>query len=223
MKSYSDPLITLKVKLYSPWIWVSFFAVIVSGCTTQAPPPRSTINPAERFEFEGFSVLPPQGKNWYLGRSPFYGVVFMKRLFEAPRQPKSHSFFATVYRHDLKDYEINSTQDFLSYVQWTSRVNPRFRLVKKNVVLDSSMSDAIGSECVRYDFLQEERDNPIAPQVVLNVTAHGFLCRHPSSSTFLIDAQCSERYPQGEKSALDESLRQECESFQRSVVLKPLR
>ena len=209
------------MKAYRWWFWISVLGLLVFGCATQAPQ-WHIINPTERLGFDGFSVLPPQGNNWYLGKSPNYGVVFMKRLFEAPRRPEMHTFYAAVNRHDLKGKELKSPQDLLSYVESTFRVEPRFRVVNSKVVLDDGMGNTVGTDCARYDFVQEERGNPIAPEAVLILKAHGFQCRHPSSPTVVINAGCSERYPQGEQSLLDESLKQECESFLRNVLLKPL-
>ena len=134
-----------------------------------------------------------------------------------------HTFYATVNRHDLNGKEIKSAQDLLSFVEWTFRVEPRFRVVNSNVVLDNATGNAMGTDCVRYEFVEEERGNPITPETVFILTAHGFQCRHPSSPRVVINAGCSERYPQGEQSIWDESLKQECESFLRGVVLKPFR
>ncbi len=210
------------MKPYRRWIWVILFEVLVLGCTDQAPSGQ-TINPAERLEFDGFSVLPPQGKNWKLGKSPGYGVVFTKRLFEKPRSPEIHSLHVAVARHDFNRRELKTPQDLLSFVKRAFRAEPRFRVVNSNVVLDDAMSNVMDTDCVRYDMMQEERDNPVAPGAVLIVTAHGFECRHPSSPKVVIGAWCSERYPQGEQSLLDETLQQECESFLQNVLLKPLR
>jgi len=209
------------MKPYRQWIWVSLFEVLVLGCATQAPL-GPIINPAERVEFDGFSVLPPQGKNWYLGKSPYHGVVFRKRLFETPRSPEMHSFYASVTRDDLNGKELETPQDLLAFVEHTFRVEPRFRVVNSNVVLDDAMGNIMDTDCVRYDMVQEERNNPIAPEAVLTLTVHGFTCRHPSSPKVAIGAWCSERYPQGEQSLLDETLQQECESFLKHVLLKPL-
>jgi hypothetical protein len=208
------------MKSYSQWIWISFFGMLVLGCAAQAPQ-GPIIKPAERLEFDGFSVLPPQGRNWYLGKSPAYGVVFNKRLFDKPWSPEMHSFYVAVVRHDLSGKELNTPQDLLSFVEGTFRVAPRFHIASSNVVLDDAMSKVMDTDCVRYDVAQEEHDNPMMPEAVLIMTVHGFECRHPSSPKIAIGAWCSERYPQGEQSLMNKTLERECESFLRNVLLKP--
>ncbi len=115
------------MKPYRRWIWLSVFGVLVLGCAAQAPR-GPIINPAERLEFDGFSVLPPQGKSWYLGKSLGYGVVFTKRLFDKPRSPEMHSFYVAVARHDLSRKKLKTPQNLLSFVEGTFRVEPRFRV-----------------------------------------------------------------------------------------------
>lgn len=203
------------------WALVTLIDVFVLGCTPQAPP-APIVTPAERLEFDGFSVLPPPENNWYRGRSPSYGVVFMKRFRQKPKHPEMHTFYAAANRHDLATRQLNTRQDLMAFVEWTFRAESRFHVMTSNVVFDDVLSDVMGADCARYDFVEEEHDNPIFPKTVLILTAHGFQCRHPSSASTVINAGCSERYPKGEHSLLDESLREECQSFLRSVQLKPL-
>lgn len=79
-----------------------------------------------------------------------------------------------------------------------------------------------GSYCAQYDTVNEERDNPGAPGVVLEMTAHGFYCLD-ASSKFVINASYSERKPQGSESFLDDALKQEAEGFLKDVMFTPLR
>jgi hypothetical protein len=104
----------------------------------------------------------------------------MNKLSAAPRRPELHTFYAAAFRQDLEK-GLNSPQDLLSYVEWTFRGDPRFRVVNSHVTLDEAMGDSIRSDCAQVDFIEEERGNPTAPESVLILTAHGFQCRHPSS------------------------------------------
>ena len=49
------------------WIWVGIFGVFVLGCATQSHVGAPIINPAERLELNGVSILPPQDENWVSG------------------------------------------------------------------------------------------------------------------------------------------------------------
>jgi len=82
--------------------------------------------------------------------------------------------------------------------------------------------DSLKVECVRIEFVTEERDNPLIPGVVLTITGSGLYCRHPSSPEYLVFLSYSERRPQQEPSRLDDALRNEAEAAWKSVAFVPL-
>ena len=80
-----------------------------------------------------------------------------------------------------------------------------------------------GAECVRVDAVQEERDNPRAPGVVLVLVTHSLDCLHPRSPGDVVSVSDSERYPKGQHAFSAETLRAEGEPFIRSATFTPVR
>lgn len=205
-------------------IWTSIFVILVSGCATQPHVGALIINPTERLEFDGISVLPPQEENWFLGSSPFLKdmVVFKKKLSDFSRFQELHSYLAVVSRTDL-DGELTNPQDLLSYVNSKLKITQaRFQMITSNTVLDEARSNAMDSICVQYDIAGKEFDNPSFPDTIFILALHGFECRHPFSSKVVIEAYCTERYPDGEQ-PVGEALKNECATFLNNIQFKPLR
>lgn len=203
----------MKVLKQWKWIWVSIFAAFVLGCATQSHIGAPIINPAERLELNGVSVLPPQDENWVLGGSPFFDdvAVFKKKLSDASGILELHSYLAVVNRTSLERALTNS-QDLLSYVNAKLKVMEiRFQMTT-NAALDEARSNAMGTDCVRYDITGKEFNNPNFPEIIFNMNVHGFECRHPSSPEAVIAAYCTERYPEGYQS-VSAALKNECRAF----------
>lgn len=61
------------------WTEVCLVAIIISGCALQHRFPfRPVTDPMTRIQGEGFSVLPPQGKEWYIESQGPYKAMFIK-------------------------------------------------------------------------------------------------------------------------------------------------
>ncbi len=202
----------------------SIFVVLVFGCTTPTLIGQPIINLSERMELEGVSVLPPQEKNWLFGGSPFLKdiVVFKKKLPNSSGIQELHSYLAVVTRVEL-DRGLTNPQDLLTYVNSKLKVmETRFQIIAYSVVLDEARSNAMDTDCVRYDIVSKEFDNPNFPGFEFVLASHGFECCHPSSPSVVIEAYCTERHPKDGQSA-EETLRNECLSFLNNVQLKRLR
>src|SRR5207247_3322377 len=85
-----------------------------------------------------------------------------------------------------------------------------------------TLDNPLEAECVRAEFVTEERDNPLVPGVVLTITGSGLWCRHPTSPQYVVFLSYSERRPQQEPSRLDDTLRNEAEGVWKSVAFVPL-
>lgn len=195
-----------------------FITVMISGCALQ-PGIRPVTDPAMRFRGNGYSALPPQGKDWYIQQHTPYVVNFAKLSPE--NMERYHTFAATVMGMKPEAQNVNSPSEFSKAIEQLlvrTLTEGRFRLMSIKV----APYGAEGSYCSQYDIVQEERDNPSAPGVVLEITAHGFFCLDVSSD-FMINASYSERKPQGSKSFLDIALKQEADGFLKDVVVTPLR
>ena len=72
------------------------------------------------------------------------------------------------------------------------------------------------TDCVSYDLVQEEHDNPVLPSTVLIMTDHGVYCRYPGSAE-TVQVFSSERYKQGDKPFDQPALKQEASAFIDSI------
>jgi len=123
-----------------------------------------------------------------------------------------------------KDAKVETAADMFAFVERRilgAQPGSRFKVVESKFMLDSS----VGAECIHFDAVVEERDNPGARGVVLiQVMRDNFLCRHPDSRTpTLVLVAVSERYPQGAVTGplLIDTLRSEWEPSVRSLQFMP--
>ncbi|MGH8523023.1 MAG: hypothetical protein ACREXY_02025 [Gammaproteobacteria bacterium] len=142
------------------WIQACLVAMMISGCALQ-PVIRPVTDPTTRIRGTGFSVLPPQGKDWYIERQAPNGVVFGK-IF--PGQLKSvmdkrQTFVAGVLVMKPEVKKVNTSQEFPKAVEelFVGRMTEgSFRLISAK----TGPFGPQGSYCAQYDIVQEERDNP---------------------------------------------------------------
>ena len=97
----------------------------------------------------------------------------------------------------------------------------RFQGVAFNAVIDEARGNQMDTDCIKYSFTTKETKNPNFPGEVLVLAGHGFYCRHPSSSKVIIEAFCTERYPE-DSGSLSETIKDECTAFLHDVQFKPL-
>ena len=240
-----------EMRIYSRWVLCFLCAMLAVGCAARAFTPATldchalrmtpVTNVDERLEFstQGFSILPPQGENWCIQSVEPRGVVFGKHLLSGKlleKQPRladvNHTFAALAMAFDAKT-KIESSAELKAFVdqmlrggalgalvEGTEGSARRFRLVESNLVLDNY----VGSECVRFDAIVEERDNPRRPGSVLMLNfPNNLLCRHPySPGVGLIWISFNERYLQGEQ-PLAGTMKHEFEPSLRSLQFMPPR
>lgn len=241
------------MRTYSRWVLLCLCIMFAVGCAARSFTPVTLDCPALRmapvtnldqrleFQAEGFSILPPQGQDWCIQRLDSHGVVFNKhplsgKLLE--KQPQLvdvfHTFAAFAVARDVKQTKIESSADLKAFVDQLLREGDvgrfvegeegsavrRFRLVESNSVLDNSF----GSDCVRFDAVVEERDNPrLAGSVLILNVPNNLICRHPHSpGVSLIWISFNERYVQGEQ-PLAATVKHEFEPFVRSLQFMPPR
>ena len=229
----------------SAWLLVSAWIISAVGCAASRPATpismtcqflrMASANPTERVTLPsvGFSLLPPQGDRWCVGASgprettfmssPLLGKLLDKRPSEAEIR---HSIALVVVADEVpKDSRIETEADMIAFIEQRflgKRPGSRFALVESKFVPDSSL----GAECIRFDAVVEERDNPDARGLVLiGVFRDNFLCRHPKTRTpTLVLVSTSERYVQGTITTaplLIDSLRSEWEPSVRSLQFMP--
>jgi len=164
------------------------------------------------YELKGYSILPPQGKDWFeLKRDP-QTVFFGKKIAS-----RTHAFAATAMSAPITD-KFENPQAFLDYV---SRMLPmrgdgRHRVIENRVEVDVRLGDF----CVRHHTTAEDRDAPYAQGRTLLAETFGITCLHPDNPNLIISVSYTERGNPAETSA---ELRAEGESFVRSLKFTPYR
>ena len=209
--------------------------VLLSGCASTTFTPRTVNcggltpvpNPSERIELPslGVSIVPPQASRWCM--SPMAADVFSfgthplmgKYLETAPTPAEAaHTFGILVMSAPPpKDAKLDTPEDLLAVAQRMLGGSERFRTVESRVVQNPSL----GADCNTFDAILEERGNPRAPGLVLQVVSRqNHLCRHPyARSPTLVLWGASERYVQGTVTppSLVDTLKAEWEPSVRSV------
>jgi hypothetical protein len=171
-------------------------------------------DPAAIYELEGYSVSPPPGKNWFEMQRDRQQVLFGKKI-DSP----THSFGATA-TSDLIVDKFETREQFQEYVNKlrTADFDPtRFKVVE----FDSAVDTTYPAWCVRYRLKHTDRNAVLARNQTLLVEDFGVTCLHPGEKDLVVDVGYSERGRAAElKSELSAALRQEGESFMRSLKFK---
>jgi len=194
-------------------------AITVVGCASQ---PRPVTDSTTRLQFVGFSVLPPQGNNWYFNMEGQYVVSFGKfdRGKYKPGTKPTHTLIVTAFSGQLTpENKIDTPERLYAFSEaFLHRKGPT-RFDSQEIELTPYRTQE--TDCVQYDHVVEERDNPKVAGAILTITAHGFICRNSYSPDWLISAFYSERYIPGEKIDVGPSFKREGQSFLKNIVFTP--
>ncbi len=159
------------------------------------------------YELEGYSVLPPQGKNWFeLGRDRQH-ALFGKKI-DSP----THSFVATATSGQVAE-KFEKPEQFQDYVDKmrVADIDPtRYKLIEFNSGFDPSFP----AWCVKYHARTEDRGAPHAKGRALQLEHFGVTCLHPALPGLVIDVGYSER---GRLAEISADLQAEGEGFVRSL------
>ena len=186
-----------------PWV-LALGMLAGNACAQLRATPVTVSNIA--YELEGYSVLPPQCKDWFeLKRDP-QTVFFGKKIAS-----RTHAFIATAMSAPISG-KFDTPQAFRDYI---SRVLPlrgdgRHRVIENRVEMDS----ALGRFCVKYHTRTEDRGAPYAQGITLLAETFGVTCLHPENPRLNISVSYTERGNPAETSA---ELRAEGERFVRSL------
>ncbi len=179
----------------------------------------STANEArEPVDMGSFFVTAPEGDLWCLGpRAPnrvaFLTHPLMGQYIEKPNPEMARNTIvmqAARAKHGVSS--LRNTNELQQFVEeWVKRggginasgseliigdaVEPRFTLVSSSVKPWS----VLDADCVRIEYIMEERGNPRAPNKVLILVVDGPACRHPTAPDYLVVMGISERYEKGEQ------------------------
>ena len=158
------------------------------------------------YVMERYSVLSPQGKDWFELKRDKQNVYFGKKLAS-----RTHSFIATAMSVTIDEKFLNPEQ-FHDYVSkmLTLRGDERHTVIENRVELDNTL----GRFCVRYYTKAEDRDAIYAKGKSLLTETSGISCLHPEQPGLSIDVSYTERGYPAESSA---DIKAEGESFVRSL------
>lgn len=199
--------------MWIPYGGACAMALLV-GCATARPVPIA--DPTQRLEFEGFSILPPRGENWFMAPpqlrkqlGPDVIVSFGKRLTPPS---KTHTVTATVRGGRVPISAGSHAEALQKIAQTYSEQTGRYRPLSVNTSLDGTPAP----DCVRYDATVEDRGVPGYPDSLFVLDMHGLVCLHPDLPDVAIDIQYSQRRLQEEQPV---SLEAEGEPFVKSLML----
>lgn len=206
----------IKILFQKSFTLVLASSVLLSACaTTLTQTPIS--DPSKRLEFEKFSILPPQGDNWFivLSKPDDNFTLLAKQIDTAtPLGFKSfqpHTIRALVKAKDTKPGLVGSQQEFFDSIQQSEKANTssRFTVLKESY----SLHEKVGEYCVIVDKLSEDRGVPNDPGSVYIFQENKLFCFDPKSR-LMLTAGCSQRAP-NMKGIID--LKDECEPFINSI------
>ena len=182
------------------------------GCAVQQPSDEIT-DLQQRFEFQEFSILPPQGTDWFV-RNPPKGpesqdlrITFFKSI------SITHTFVAFARAGSIGEGFENKEKSLRRLGEIAQNKGKDVKVVKSNVALDQSLK----ADCLRYDIVSEVREVPQYEDHLFLLHDHGYICLHPTIPKYVVNVEYSERHLASEQPIQLESER---EPYLRSLVFK---
>src|SRR5262249_6332041 len=78
------------------WLLLSLAIALSSGYATSSSLRTPITDRSQRMSFRGFSILPPQGDNWYIKSRDPGGVAFAKFLMDASNRASAEHTLAAI-------------------------------------------------------------------------------------------------------------------------------
>jgi virginiamycin B lyase len=176
-------------------------------------PDKPIQDPARRYEFPGFSVLPPQGPRWVVSpvtpAEPASNLalvpqsnllVFSRRLEQSvTSDPRSmHRALITVGTRDLGAHPVKTLQEYLAFEQKRmaelvgTQVAPTFRLLSSKFEVDATMPN-----CLRFEQTAEDKGVPEFPGVPFISQIRGYRCLHPQWPRYVVSVAYDDEHLSG--------------------------
>lgn len=185
-------------------ILIFLTSVIAVSCAGVGQRTIPVTDPTRRLEFQGFSILPPSGKNWQImDRGKIEGgggvnVMWSKVLVHSPT--RTHRILASV---STSNVPLKTGREVLQHLERQARgplEKDRGALVEMRKLLPTtvfkvSLDNSLGSECLRQDITIPEQDVPGGP--ILVQTMYALSCPHPDKPGYVIELGYSQRFFQG--------------------------
>lgn len=157
------------------------------------------------YEFPGYSVQAPPGKDWFELRRDARNVFFGKKLVS-----RTHALIATALSAPITE-KFDKPENFRDYVAKAPlERDDRSTLLEHRVELD----DSAGGYCVRFYTRALDRGAVNARGNPLLLETYGVSCLHPADAGVAVTVSYSER---GELSETSAELRAQGERFVASL------
>ena len=164
-------------------------AVLFAACASPAPiTPVS--DSSQRYQFRGFSVLPPEGYGWHL-LSPS-GPEVTQGAFGKQTGAPLHTIRAVVGLFSLGGKRFDNPEAFGRFAEANYRINSpesRYVVLELKQVLDQRL----GKFCARIDALVEDHGVPGFAGSVFYMASHEINCIHPEDPNALVLVSYSQR------------------------------
>jgi streptogramin lyase len=205
------------------WLVIGLSVAGLSACTIGPPRFTPITDSNRRFEFEGFSVLPPSGADWFVFQSDrFSNPLHFGKDTKAPGQTAIATLQTFILPEDVRAGKTPlQALEYVSHMKREiqlaqDREKNRFSLVewKDN---DLSHND---KTCLGYNFIFEDRGVPGKERIAHQFVGEGLACLHTDSPAVAIVLEYSERFDPATKPRhyLEEGRR-----FSHSLEMQPLR
>lgn len=188
----------------------SFSTATVAALHDLAVESAGNPNPKAPIEFDGFSILPPQGEHWIQQRHPpdpkstwLQPIAFLKVLPQHNPEHGIHTVVANVEARKLTETERRQTatkegrEDFLNFglqvLAENDRVNAESkqdRIISTKGHLDSSLS----YDCLKYDVFAETQHVKGFEGRRFYVEFHTYACIDPESK-MIVKLAYAQRLP----------------------------
>jgi hypothetical protein len=172
---------TFSIRTLLPWL-VTALVAAEAGAQLRAVP--ITV-PDTVYEFDGYSVVSPPGKDWFELQRDRNNALFGKKIAS-----RTHAFIATAQSTPIAE-KFQSPEQFLEYVS-KAALEPddkRNRLIENRVELDP----AVGRYCVRFYTKALDRGALSARGFPLVLETYGVSCVHPGDPGLVVNVSYSER------------------------------
>lgn len=174
-------------------------ALLISCATPRDQQPELIALPAkpERVSYPGFSIVPPQGGNWFLAQSQDPRVAMFRGSYLKKGSTVGHTIAATIgtfWVPSSLQSQFTAARLLDAIRNKSERQNTeRFKLVSDNFV-HFKHRDA---DCVRGDLVAEDRGVPNAEGKLFQFSIHMITCQHPLMPGYMIQLEYSQRVPPG--------------------------
>lgn len=172
----------------------------------------------ERIEFNGFSVVPPQGKEWRVDERTDNTLGLIYQNVTSPHTVLATAATISLPEEALTLFEsisLEGRREFLEETLRQSETPGRIRVIEVNI----SPAGALEADCLRYVWIAEDSGVPDYEGSVFTFTTKGQWCLHPDSVLEQIFVWYSQRVPPGQQAAPIDT---DGEAFINSFQFSPL-